>query len=80
MTASQKALLVKVVRRHRAGGPAYRAESAGERVTLASLYRRGYLARDAWRGAEGEADAAFEYRPSSAVLEALQRPRLRPPS
>ncbi len=34
----------------------------GERVTLASLYRRGALERRAWRGKEGEANAAYEYR------------------
>lgn len=40
----------------------YRAASSGERVTLASLYRAGVLMRRAWRGNEGEADAAYEYR------------------
>ena len=40
----------------------YRAASSGERVTLASLYRAGVLKRRAWRGHEGEADAAYEYQ------------------
>ena len=42
----------------------YRAQGSGERVTLASLYRKGRLTRRAWRGREGEPDAAHEYRPA----------------
>lgn len=45
-------------------GEWYRANGNGQRVTLSSLYRRGYLERRAWRGREGEADAAHEYRPT----------------
>ncbi len=40
----------------------FRARSSGERVTLASLWRHGLLERRAWRGVEGEPDAAHEYR------------------
>jgi hypothetical protein len=51
------------VRRVIAAWPAwYRAHSNGERVTLASLYRAKVLQRRAWRGVEGDADAAHEYR------------------
>lgn len=50
-------------------GQWYRAASSGERVTLASLYRHGALQRRAWRGNEGEADAAHEYRIHSDHLK-----------
>ncbi len=40
----------------------FRARRKGERVTLANLYRAGALDRRAWRGVEGDADAAHEYR------------------
>lgn len=46
-----------------------RALSSGDRVTLASLHTRGLLERRAWRGAEGEANAAHEYRATAVVLE-----------
>jgi len=39
-----------------------RSRSAGERVTLASLERRGYLERRPWRGDGESRDSAFEYR------------------
>lgn len=53
------------VGRHCAGGDRwYRAAGNGERVTLAALWRRGVLQRRAWRGVEGECDAAHEYRPA----------------
>lgn len=42
----------------------YRARSNGERVTLASLFRKRILTRRAWRGEEGSPDAAHEYRPT----------------
>ncbi len=51
-----------VVSAHHLRGLWYRAASSGERVTLASLYRAGALKRRAWRGNEGEADAAYEYQ------------------
>lgn len=53
------------------GGSYYRAASSGERVTLASLYRADVLSRRAWRGEDGKADAAYEYRPSDSLLERL---------
>jgi len=66
----QRQVLGAVVAQHRRG-LWYRAASSGERVTLASLFRAGVLARRAWRGKEGEADAAHEYRLSEALREAL---------
>lgn len=47
----------------------YRAGSSGERVTLASLHTRGLLDRRAWRGVEGERDAAHEYRLHERLAE-----------
>jgi hypothetical protein len=49
----------------------HRAASSGERVTLASLHTRGLLQRRARRGAEGEANAAYEYQVTPMVLEEL---------
>ncbi len=49
----------------------YRATRSGERVTLASLYRAGLLARRARRGNDGEPDAAYEYRPSEELMTKL---------
>jgi hypothetical protein len=49
----------------------YRATRSGERVTLVSLYRRGLLERRAWRGKEGAADAAHEYRLSTIVRQEM---------
>jgi hypothetical protein len=43
----------------------YRAESSGERVTLAALYRNGYLNRRAWRLGKSSSDNAHEYRPGT---------------
>lgn len=71
MTKNQAIVFGKVLRRWRGKLEHYRAESSGERVTLASLYRAGVLARRAWRGNEGEPDAAHEYRPSNNVLHEL---------
>ena len=51
----------------------YRAASSGERVTLASLYRAGVLMRRAWRGNEGEADAAYEYRLAKEADQVLRQ-------
>ncbi len=62
MTDLQRECALRVARAA-AGGGWYRAATNGERVTLASLYRAGVLERRAWRGKEGEADAAHEYRP-----------------
>lgn len=52
-----------------------RSTSAGERVTLASLERRGFLERRPWRGDGISRDSAFEYRPSLAVRRALEQRR-----
>ena len=51
----------------------YRAASSGERVTLASLYRADVLKRRAWRGNEGEADAAYEYRLTPEADQVLRQ-------
>ena len=61
-----------VVSAHHLRGLWYRAASSGERVTLASLYRAGALTRRAWRGNEGEADAAYEYRLSMVADNVLR--------
>jgi len=72
LTATQRQVFAAAVRATRADpGSWYRARDQGERVTLASLWRQGLLNRRAWRGAEGDANAAYEYRASKAVLEAL---------
>lgn len=42
-------------------GPWYRAQSNGERVTLASLFYADLLQRRAWRTAKCRADNAYEY-------------------
>lgn len=68
LTERQRAVLAKVWRTH-AGNLWYRAADAGERVTLASLYYRRLLDRRAWRGVEGERDAAHEY----CIAEALRK-------
>ena len=60
LTDRQRTVLAKVWRTH-AERRWYRAADAGERVTLASLYCRRLLDRRAWRGVEGERDAAHEY-------------------
>jgi hypothetical protein len=59
-----------VLRRLLEAWPAWsRAESNGERVTLASLYRKGWLERRVWREGRSSADNAHEYRPTQVVLE-----------
>lgn len=75
ITQRQREIVLDVAR----GAPRWhRARSSGERVTLASLWRKGILDRRAWRGVEGAADAAHEYRLSSrfagAALAALGEP------
>jgi len=54
-----------------ASGAWYRAASSGERVTLASLHSHGLVIRQAWRGVEGERDAAHEYRLHERLHELL---------
>ena len=62
-----------VVSSHHFRGLWYRAASSGQRVTLASLYRAGVLMRRAWRGNEGEADAAYEYRLAREAEQILRQ-------
>jgi hypothetical protein len=71
LTPNQRAVLVKVANTN-LQGQRYRAESSGERVTLASLYRHRLLIRWAWRGQEGEADAAHEYALPAYVQRELR--------
>jgi hypothetical protein len=47
-----------------------RAVDHGERVTLASLHTNGFVKRRAWRGKEGEPDAAYEYQATEQVMAA----------
>lgn len=69
MTSRQRMVLARVIVAWR-NDRRYRAADHGERVTLASLYRHGVLMRHVRRGDEGEANAAYEYEPSTACLEA----------
>lgn len=62
-----------VVSAHHLRGLWYRAASSGERVTLASLFRAGVLKRRAWRGNEGEADAAYEYQLTKETDQVLRQ-------
>ena len=72
MTKLQRHVL-GVVSAHHLRGLWYRAATSGERVTLASLYRASALKRRAWRGNEGEADAAYEYRLTPEAEQALKQ-------
>jgi hypothetical protein len=72
VTERQRRVL-SVVAVHHLRGHWYRAASSGERVTLASLYRAEVLKRRAWRGNEGEADAAYEYRLTEAAEQAVKQ-------
>lgn len=47
-----------------------RANCHGDRVTLASLYYRGFADRRAWRG-EGTSSPAYEYRMTDQLREAI---------
>lgn len=66
LSPNQRNAARHVGRTHAAGGWA-RARTSGERVSLASLARRGVLIRRPWRGEEGDPDAAYEYRLSPAI-------------
>lgn len=66
LTDRQRLVFANVWRAN-AAGRWYRAADSGERVTLASLHGRHFLDRRAWRGIEGERDAAHEYCVSDAV-------------
>ena len=72
MTKLQRHVL-GVVSAHHLRGLWYRAAHSGERVTLASLFRAGALQRRAWRGNEGEADAAYEYRLTQEADQVLRQ-------
>ena len=74
ITPNQKQVLATVIRATEAGRWT-RASDHGERVTLASLYYRSLLVRRAWRGIEGERDAAHEYRAAEQVLVGVQKLR-----
>jgi hypothetical protein len=66
----QQATLRSVAKVHARGGW-YRASGNGERVTLASLYRNGLLARRAWRTGRSSANDAHEYCLSENVLATM---------
>lgn len=68
MTRNQRMVLARVIGAWRRD-QRYRAADHGERVTRASLYRRGVLVRHVRRGDDGDADAAYEYEPSALCLE-----------
>ena len=68
----QRQVLAAVLRAHETGHW-YRAARSGERVTLASLYRRGLLVRRAWRVGKCSADSANEYRCSEMFMEEWRR-------
>ena len=72
MTKLQRHVL-GVVSAHHLRGLWYRAARSGERVTLASLHRAGVLKRRAWRGKEGERDAAHEYRLAPETEQVLRQ-------
>lgn len=65
ITENQKSSLLRAIE---ANGNWIRALSEGERVTLASLWRKNLLERQAWRVTEGSANAAYEYRATELVL------------
>lgn len=81
MTDLQRRALGEAVRRTRRGEWLRSGELAqltgqhvrGAAVTLASLHTKGLLTHRAWRGKDGEANAAYEYQASPAVLEELRR-------
>lgn len=53
------------------GGQWYRAQGSGERVTLASLFRHGLLARRARRIGASASDNAYEYKLSMQAAAEL---------
>lgn len=72
MTLRQREVFAEVFAATRDRTSWFRAKHPGQRVTLASLSRAGVLVRRAWRGIEGEADAAHEYQVSTVALAALK--------
>ncbi len=75
LTDLQKAALRRVRSHELAGGADawFRSETAGDRVTLASLDSRGLLRRRPWRGDGISRDSAFEYRLADELRDALNR-------
>ncbi len=76
LSENQMATLVNVAKAHARSGW-YRASRSGERVTLASLYRGGWLERHVWRAGKSTADNAHEYRLGHDVLVAMQTPEMK---
>ena len=72
-------IVLAAVWRAQADGRWYRAANSGERVTLASLFTHRFLDRRAWRGQEGERDAAHEYCISEAVRNSSENKDGLPP-
>lgn len=72
LTPVARESLTHVSREHFAGRWA-RARRHGERASLAALHARGLVVRRAWRGAEGQADAAYEYRLGPELEAAIRR-------
>jgi hypothetical protein len=73
LTASMRESLAYAAR---AQGDWVRSRTAGERVTLAALERRGLLERQPWRGDGVSRDSAFEYRLAPAVVAELRRRKI----
>lgn len=67
MTPRMREVAIAVARHCARTGGWYRAAGHGERVSLAYLNRAGILERRAWRGVDGDADAAYEYRPIAEI-------------
>lgn len=71
----QKEVIRKVGAVHRKSGQWFRAEGRGQRVTLASLWRKGVLVRRIHRKGKNSADDAHEYRLSDLACEAWSLPK-----
>ena len=78
-TELQRAAINRAARAHRSdrSGDAWiRSVTAGDRVTFASLERRGIFERRAWRGDGVSRDSAFEYRLAAPIRRELDRREL----
>lgn len=75
LSALQTEVVRKVRDVSRKSGAWFRAEHPGQRVTLASLWRKGVLVRRAWRKGKSPADDANEYRLSLSWAEAYGLPK-----
>jgi len=71
ITEAQRVQIMRALRARDAGAPHIRATCAGERVTLASLYYRGFFTRRAWAKAN-TTSPAHEYAISDGLYEALK--------